>query len=297
MIDLTTTLCGIKLSNPLVLASGVKGTDKEMLIRIAKEGAGAVTSKSCSLEPREGHENPTVLDYKYYLINAVGLSNPGVEEEIKELEYAIKNCPAPVIVSIYENSVERFVLLAKKIEKIKPVMIELDASCPNVKGKLFCSCASSAAELVSAVKKEVKIPISIKLSAAVADIGQIAKECQDAGADCITAINTIPCMAIDVWARKPILTNKYGGLSGQAIFPIALRAVNQIREYCTIPIIGGGGVYSGEDAAAMLMAGANAVSVGSALYRYKFAFRKIKRELIEYMRKMNFEKISDIKFA
>ncbi|MEM3362210.1 MAG: dihydroorotate dehydrogenase [Candidatus Anstonellaceae archaeon] len=297
MIDLSTTLGKIKLENPFVLASGIKGTDGEMLIRMAREGAGAVTTKSCSLEPREGHENPTVLEYRCYLINAVGLSNPGVNEQIKEIEYAKQRCGVPIIASVYENSIERFVEVAKKVETAMPDMIELDASCPNVDGELFCSSAASASRLVRAVKKEVRVPISIKLSAFVPNIGQIARECQEAGADCITAINTVPAMAIDVWARKPILTNKYGGLSGEAIFPIALRAIHQIRQNCSLPIIGGGGVYSGEDAAAMIMAGANGVSIGSALYKYKYAFRKIKKELIEYMKKMNFEKISDIKFA
>jgi dihydroorotate dehydrogenase (NAD+) catalytic subunit len=295
MIDLSTTLCGFRMSNPLVLASGIKGTDGETLVRMAKEGAGAVTSKSCSLQPRPGHKNPTVLNYKYYILNAVGLSNPGVEEELKHLEYAIKNTSVPIIASIYESSIENFVNLAKKISLVSPAMIELDASCPNVKeGRLFCSFATDAAELVRAVKKEVKIPISIKLSAAVSNIGEIAKACEDAGADCITAINTLPAMAIDVYARKPILANISGGISGPAIFPIALKAVYDIRKNCSIPIIGGGGVSSGEDVAAMLMAGANAVFIGSALYYYKFAFRKILRELKEYMQQMGFEKISDI---
>ncbi|MFN3910354.1 MAG: dihydroorotate dehydrogenase [Candidatus Anstonellaceae archaeon] len=298
MIDLSTTLCKIKLKNPLVLASGIKGTDGEMLVRMAKEGAGAVTSKSCSLEPREGHNNPTVLNYRHYLINAIGLSNPGVDEEIEHLKYAIDNSPSPVFASVYENSAERFALVAKKVAAIKPALIELDASCPNVKGKLFCSSCEYISELIKKVKDEVEgIPISVKLSAAVPNLGEIAKECEKNEVDCISAINTLPAMAIDVWARKPILANVYGGISGKAIFPIALKAVHEIRKNCSLPIIGGGGVYSGEDVAAMIMAGANAVSVGSALYEYRFAFRKILKELGGYMQKMGFEKITDITFT
>jgi len=297
MIDLSVSFCGMKLKNPFVLASGIKGCDGESLLRAAKEGAGAITSKSCSLEPRPGHKNPTVIEFKYYVINAVGLSNPGVEEEIEHLKYVKSNTTTPLIASVYEKNISRFVEVAKKISLAKPDMIELDTSCPNLEGKLFCSDINVVADLVKEIKKEIKIPISVKLSAATENIGEIAYAAQSAGADCISAINTIPAMAIDIYAKKPILANKYGGLSGPAILPIALRAVNQIRQYCKIPIIGGGGVSSGEDAAAMIMAGANAVSVGSVLYKRKNAFKKLKNELIAYMSDMGFEKISDIKFS
>ena len=196
MFDLSTSLAGLKLSNPLVLASGVRGNNAKLLIRAAKEGAGAVTSKSCSLQPREGHPNPTMYadEKSRFLLNAIGLSNPGVEAEVEEIREAVKHAGVPVIASVYADSVENFTLVAQKIAAAKPAMIELDISCPNVhkEGEMFSSSAQGAAEVTKAVKSKVKdIPISVKLSANVPDIGSIAKACQNSGADCITAINTI----------------------------------------------------------------------------------------------------------
>jgi len=298
MANLSVKLCGARMKSPLVLASGIRSNNAALLIRAGEEGAGAATSKSCSLIAREGHKNPSAIEYDSYMINAIGLSNPGVEIEKKEIAYAVKNAKIPIIASVYENSPQNFAKVVKIISEAKPAIIELDASCPNVhqEGKMFSSSCEGASEVIKAVKRQVKnIPVSIKLSPNVPNIGEIAKESQRAGADCITAINTIPAMMIDVYARAPALSNKYGGLSGPAIFPAALRCVNEIRNSCTLPIIGGGGVGSGEDAAAMLMAGANAVSVGTALWKNPNAFRDINLGLENYMKKMNFEKISDIK--
>lgn len=297
-LDLSVRLCSARLENPLILASGIRGNNASLLVRAAKEGAGAATSKSCSLLAREGHKNPAAMEYENYMINAIGLSNPGVEEEVEEIKIAVKKAGIPIIASVYENSAQNFAKVAKKMSEAKPAMIELDTSCPNVhnEGKMFSSSCDDAAEVVKEVKKEVdEIPVAIKLSANVPNIGEIARACQNAGADCISAINTLPAMMIDIEARRPVLANKYGGLSGPAILPVALRSINEIRNKCTLPIIGGGGVSSGEDAAAMLMAGANAVSVGTVVYRRKDAFAQINLELKEYMQRMGFEKISDIK--
>jgi len=164
---------------------------------------------------------------------------------------------------------------------------------------MFSSSAMGASEVVRAVKLAVSnIPISAKLSANVPDIGAIARECEKAGADCITAINTMPAMWIDARAKKPVLSNAYGGLSGPALLPIALRAVHSIRKTCPkIPIIGGGGVSSGEDAARMLIAGATAVSIGSAVYYRKNAFGEIKSELEQLMKEEKYSKVTDIKFV
>jgi dihydroorotate dehydrogenase (NAD+) catalytic subunit len=299
MIDLTTTFCNLRLENPLVLASGVRGNNADLLIRAAKEGAGAVTSKSCSLNAREGHKNPTCVSDGFYTINAIGLSNPGIEMEVEEIKKAIKETKVPIIASVYENTVQGFVQVASKMAEAKPHMIELDISCPNVhkEGQMFSSTCESSAEVIKAVKEHVQdIPISLKLSANVPSIGSISKACQDAGADCISAINTLPAMLIDIHARRPILANRYGGLSGRCIFPVALRSINEIRNSCQLPIIGGGGVSSGEDAIKMLMAGATAVSIGTAIYNDSNAFENIKSEMIEIMQKEDFSRLSDIKF-
>lgn len=300
MADISLSLCGIKLGNPLILASGIRGSNTNLIIRAGEQGAGAATTKSCSLSPREGHKSPTIARYSDSMINAVGLSNPGALVEQGEIARAVKESKIPIIASVYESSPENFAKVAKIIADAKPAMIELDASCPNVhkEGKMFSSTPQDASALVKEVKNQVKdIPISIKLASNVPNIGEIAKSCQLAGADCITAINAVPAMVIDVKSRRPAISNKYGGLSGPAIFPIALRCINEIRNSCSLPIIGGGGVSSGEDAAAMLMAGATAVSVGTAVWASPNAFKKINSELQDYMQKMEFEKISDIKFA
>ncbi|VVB56909.1 Dihydroorotate dehydrogenase [uncultured archaeon] len=304
MTDLSTTLAGVKLNNPLVLASGVRGNNAGLLIRAAMEGAGAVTSKSCSLQPREGHPNPTMMQKGDFMLNAIGLSNPGVEDEIGEIKEAVAHAGVPVIASVYGGSAPDFEKTAEMIAQAKPAIIELDASCPNVhrEGEMFSSSAQSASGLARAVKTRLKaqaktasIPLFIKLAPNVPDIGQIALECQKAGADGITAINTMPAMWIDVRARKPVLANQYGGLSGPALLPIALRCVHAIRKKCSLPIIGGGGVNSGEDAAAMLMAGANAVSIGSAVYYRRNAFGEIRAELQEFMQEEGFARVSDIR--
>ncbi len=298
MIDLSTSLAGVKLGNPLVLASGVRGNNAQLLIRAAKEGAGAVTSKSCSLQPREGHPNPTAIAAPTYMLNAIGLSNPGVEAEIEEIREAVNEAKVPVIASVFAGSIEDFAAAAARIAVAKPAMIELDIACPNVhrEGEMFSSAPESAGAVTKAVKASVKnIPIFTKLAPNVPDIGGIAKACQTAGADGITAINTMPAMWVDVRARRAVLANKYGGLSGPALLPIALRCVNSIRKACpSIPIIGGGGVTSGEDAAAMLMAGATAVSVGSAVWYRADAFGEIKTELTTFMKEEGYRKLSDI---
>ncbi len=295
---LDVSLCGMKLHNPLVLASGIRGNNAHLLIRAAKEGAGAVTSKSCSLLPREGHANPTMVDSSGVMLNAIGLSNPGVEEEIGEIRRAVKEAGIPIIASIVAFSVDDFAKVAERISEAKPHMIEVNASCPNVhrEGKMFSSSASDAADVTAAVRKATKAPISVKLSPDVPNIGEIAKACVSAGADCITAINTIGGMYIDAAARTGVLSNWYGGISGPAIKPAALKCVYNIRRAIgpSVPIIGTGGVTTGTDAVEMIMAGATAVGVGSAVVLRKNAFSEISSEMESFMKENGYKKASDL---
>ncbi|MDE1798369.1 MAG: dihydroorotate dehydrogenase [Candidatus Micrarchaeota archaeon] len=298
MADLSVQLPGARLRNPLVLASGIRGNNAGLLIRAAKEGAGAVTSKSCSLQPREGHANPTALAAGPLMLNAIGLSNPGVDAEAEEIRRAVAEAGVPVIASVYAHSSEDFAAVAQKIALARPALIELDISCPNVhrEGEMFSSSIAGAESVTRAVKAKVKnIPISVKLAPNVPNIGAIARAAQAAGADCITAINTMPALWIDAAARKPVLANQYGGMSGPALKPIALRAVYEIRRSCSLPIIGGGGITTGTDAAEMLMAGATAVSIGSAVYYRKNAFGEIREELEQFMDAEGFSKIPELK--
>jgi len=303
VIDTSVILCGIKLKNPTILASGILGISSELLVNVAKAGAGAVTSKSCGLLPRAGHPNPTVLAWEHGLINAVGLSNPGVEEEIKELKKArveLGKLRVPLIASFFADKVDNFALLAEKLSEAKPDFLEVNISCPNTEsdlGRMFAAEAKTAATVTRAVKKQTKIPLMVKLSPNVTDIKEIAKAVEAAGADAISAINTVgPGMFIDIESGRPILANKVGGLSGPAIRPIAIAKVFEICSVVKIPVIGIGGVTYGKDAVEMMMAGASAVGVGSAVYyRGIKVFTKINQEIKEFMRDHRFQKLSEFR--
>jgi dihydroorotate dehydrogenase (NAD+) catalytic subunit len=299
MARLDVQVAGVKMRNPLVLASGVRGNYADLLIRAASEGAGAVTSKSCSIEPRPGHPNPTAMIHGQTLMNAVGLSNPGAKEEAEQLAKAVKEAGVPVIASVFGKNADEFVEAARTVEKAKPAMVELNISCPNVhkEGRMFSADPAATEEIVRAVKKAVKIPVSAKLSPNVTDIAEIAVAAKKGGADAITAINSVSGMWIDAYAKKPYLANRMGGLSGPAIKPVALRSVWQIRQVVDLPIIGGGGITTGTDAAEMLMAGATAVSIGSAVCYRKNAFADISGELVGFMESEGYSKVSDIKLV
>ncbi len=298
---LDVSLCGLKLKNPLILASGIRGNNAHLLIRAAKEGAGAVTSKSCSLLPREGHDNPTMIGSSPAMLNAIGLSNPGVGEETGEIRRAVKEAGVPVIASVFAHSVSDFAEVSRRISEARPHMIELDISCPNVhrEGRMFSASAADAAEVTAAVRAATRIPFAVKLSPDVPNIGEIAKACIGAGADCITAINTIGGMHIDAHARTGVLSNWFGGISGPAIKPAALKAVYNIRKAVgqAIPIIGTGGVLTGLDAVEMVMAGATAVGIGTGVVLREDIFREVCKEMESFMRKNGYRKLSDLKLA
>lgn len=288
--DLSVNLCGKKLSNPLILASGILGTEAKLLARVAKGGAGAVTTKSCGLLPRQGHENPTVLAWEHGLINAVGLTNPGVEKEVKEilkLKKLLKDSKTLIIASFFGGTLSEFVKVAKEISQAKPDFLEMNISCPNTESELgrpFAVSPSDTYQVTKKVKKITKIPLIVKLSPNVTDIKEIAKAAQEAGADAICAINTLVGIIIDVESGKPVLTNKIGGISGPAIKPIAVRCVYQIAQAVKIPVIGMGGITTGEDAIEMMMAGATAVGIGSAVYYREInVFSKISKEMENFM--------------
>jgi len=289
--DLCVSLCGVRLSNPLVLASGILGTSAELLHRVARCGAGAVTSKSCGPTPREGHPNPTVLDWGHGLINAVGLSNPGADEEVPILRDAkarLIPLGVPLIASIFAETVEGFAEVARKVAEAKPDFIEVNISCPNVEaefGRPFAADPRDAAAVTAAVRRAVSLPVIVKLSPNVADIAAIARAVEAEGADAIAAINSLgPGMVIDLDSGRPILANRAGGVSGPAIRPIAVRCVYDISRAVRIPVIGIGGVTGGRDAAEMIMAGATAVGVGTAVYyRGPEVFGHIRDELAAFM--------------
>ena len=299
LIMLKTSCLNIPFANPLVLASGILGVTAASMHKIIRDGAGGVTVKSISKAPRTGHPNPTMMGNDTYFLNAVGLSNPGIENGIAELIQFKKICPAPLIGSIFAGTADEFAELAELIAVAPIDILELDLSCPNVGrefGEPFAYSASAIGRITRETKAKVKVPISIKLSPNAWNIAELAKMAEAAGADAITAVNTVSGMAIDVRARRPILHNKQGGVSGPALFPIALKCVYDIYEAVKIPIIGTGGVMTGEDALKMIMAGATLVGMGSAVYyRGADVFGKIVAEMTEIMKKENIGSLDEIR--
>ncbi len=279
---MTLKFLGIKLKNPMVLASGVLGNSKDILERVHENGCGLVTMKSIGPEPRDGHNNPTVIDLGCGLINAVGLPSPGylnMENEWKDLEKR----DFPIIASIYGGSVREYQMVAEFVSLKKPDFIEINISCPNSEkhGMIFGVNPQSSHDVVAAVKKVINVPLIVKLTPQALNIGDIAKACEDAGADAICAINTLgPGMVIDIEARMPVLSFKKGGLSGPMIKPVAIRCVFDIYKAVDIPIIGLGGITTGEDAIEMIMAGASLVGIGSAVrYRGIDVFQTVSDEM------------------
>lgn len=288
--DVSTVIAGVRFPGPLVLASGILGTHASLMLRAARAGAGAVTAKSTGPEPRGGHVNPTCLDFGAGLINAIGLANPGADAEVallRETREALAPLGVPVIASVFADTVDNFGRVAATVAKSEPHLIEVNISCPNVGSELgepFAANARSAAQVTEAVKGAVSIPVIVKLAPNVPSIARIASAVVEAGADAICAINTMPGMVIDSESGQPVLANRTGGVSGPALRPVALHAVYHIAQAVDVPIIGTGGVNSGEDAVAMISAGATAVGVGSAVYYDgPDVFARIQDELIEWL--------------
>ncbi len=298
---LKTKLLGVELNNPTILASGVLGVTSASLLKILNQGAGAVTLKSLSLKPRTGHNNPVIITNENWIMNAVGLSNSGINHGIEIINELKKKSPKPVIASIFASSIEEFGLLAQKISKSCPDLVEANISCPNVEdefGTPFAAEGKAAAKVTKLIKSKLgKIPLSIKLSPNVSNIAFIAKEVEKAGADCITACNTAgPAMCINLETARPILKNKRGGLSGPAIRPIVVRCVYDIYEAVNIPIIATGGITTGKDAIEMIMAGATGIGIGSGVhYRGVDIFKKITKEMEQWMKKNNYKSLDEIR--
>jgi len=264
--DLSVEFAGIKLPNPTILASGILGVSGEIMVRACRAGAGAVVSKSFNIKGREGYRNPSFIEIPGGFLNALGIPNPGMEEMRGEIETASK-AAVPVIASVFGFDAEEFAKAAAMGEKGGAVAVELNVSCPHVKevGVEIGQRPKVVAEVTRAVKERIRIPVFVKLSPNVTDITEVAKAAQEAGADAITAVNTALGMAIDVDSGYPVLGGVLGGLSGPALHPIAVRAVYQIKRAVNIPVIGVGGIQDWRGAIEMMMAGASAVQIGSAV--------------------------------
>lgn len=301
--DLGINLCGVPLPSPLVLASGILGTEAALMVRVARSGAGAITAKSCGPEPRAGHANPTVLDWGPGLINAVGLANPGIDEGmplLRETANLLQSLGVPLIASIFAHTVDDFGRIAEQVSDAWPDLIEVNVSCPNVSaemGRPFALDPEATAAVTRAVTGATDIPVLVKLSPNVVDIVEIARSAVEAGASGLTLINSLgPGMVIDVESGRPVLSNRVGGVSGPAVRPIAVRCVHDVTCAVDVPVIGTGGVMTGRDAVEMIMAGATAVGVGSAVYwRGVEVFTRINEEIEDFMSAHGYAALDEMK--
>jgi dihydroorotate dehydrogenase (NAD+) catalytic subunit len=301
--DTSTTLCGIRLPNPTILASGILGLSHEIMTRVARAGAGAITSKSCSLKPRAGYPNPTVLDWGPGLINAVGLSNPGVEVMVEEIQAAKENLAplgVPIIASIFAETIYDFGTMARFITEAQPDLIEVNVSCPNIDDRyrlMFAADPYVASQVTRRVKQNTDIPVLVKLSPNVTDVARIAQAVVEAGADGITAINSLgPGIILDIDTCRPVLSHGTGGVSGPAMRPIAVRCVYDICRAVDVPVVAVGGVTAGRDLVEMILVGATAVGIGSAIYyRGIEVFQQVCEELEEYMEQYNHHSLEEMR--
>jgi dihydroorotate dehydrogenase (NAD+) catalytic subunit len=280
-----------------MLASGILGYSAATLENIVRSGAGAVVTKSVGLKPRNGYANPTVVQTRCGLINAMGLPNPGIDEFVKEICEAKAVLNVPLIVSVYGFSAEGYAKVSKKAVDSGADAIELNVSCPHAKetGSEIGQNPKILAEVVGKVKAEVDKPVFVKLSPNVTNIVEIAEASVKAGADGITAINTVKAMAIDTETTMPILSNKIGGLSGPAIKPVAVRCVYEIYKQVKVPIVGCGGIINWRDAVEFLLAGASAVQIGTAVaLKGPNVFNAVARGIDAYLKKNNFRSVNEI---
>ncbi|MBI3380141.1 dihydroorotate dehydrogenase [Candidatus Gottesmanbacteria bacterium] len=300
MVDLSVEFININFPNPLILPSGII-TEIPEHKKAIDAGVGGVTLKSITKDKREGNPLPRMWKYEHGMLNSVGLRNPGIKKAVIEVKrFMDENKNTPVIVSLFSTKVSEFVELVERIIPLNPSFIELNLSCPNTVDEMGNSLGmeeGAAGKVVGAVKKvSGKIPILAKLSPNVVEIGEIAKTCEDAGADGIVAINTVgPGMIIDIVKEKPVIGNKEGGVSGPGIFPITVRCVYDIYKSVKIPIIGMGGVSSWQNVVEIMFAGATLVGVGTATYTKGMkVYEEIKTGLTDYMKKENLKNLKEI---
>ena len=298
MGKMSVNLCGIELSNPVIPASGTFGYGYEFAELYDINLLGTFSFKGTTKEPRFGNPTPRIAETASGMLNAVGLQNPGVEKVISEELPKLKTCfHKKVMANISGFSVADYVYTAEKLDREEQIgWLEINISCPNVHGggMSFGTDPKAAFEVIESVRKAVRKPVIAKLSPNVTDITEIAKASEAAGADGVSLINTLLGMRIDLKTKKPVLRNTTGGLSGPAVFPVALRMVYQTAKAVTIPVVGMGGIASAEDVLEMMLAGATAVEIGAENLRDPFACKKIIEDLSRAMEQYKIKNLKDI---
>ncbi len=292
MINIT----GLRMKNPTILAAGIMGTTGAALVRMAHEGAGAVVTKSIGPQPKDGHSNPSMVKLDHGYLNAMGLPNPSYEAFLPELEKAKYNAEVPVIASIFGGNADEFRKVAEGLIPGKPNAFELNVSCPHAMG--YGASVGTDPVIVksvtSAVSEITDLPVWVKLTPNVTDIVTIGKAAQEGGADAVVAINTVRGMAIDIHSGYPVLGNRFGGLSGETIRPVAVKCIYDLYDNLDIPIIGVGGVSTWQHAVELIMAGASAVQIGSAVYEGTNVFSNISEGINRFLKEYGYANIEDI---
>jgi dihydroorotate dehydrogenase (NAD+) catalytic subunit len=293
-VDLSVELADLRMKNPTMLASGILGMSRFTMENVASAGAGALVTKSVGPRPEKGYPNPTIVEVESGFLNAMGLPNPGVDvyaTEILELKRVIS---VPIVGSVYGGSPEEFAQVASKLEKAGASAIEANVSCPHAKVGSMGQDADCVRDVTKAIKEVTTVPLLVKLNPNVTSIIDIASAAEEGGCDAITAINTVRGMVIDVDVCTPILGNRYGGLSGPAMRPIAVRCVYELYEKVHVPLIGVGGISSWKDAAEFILAGASCVQVGTALTDGLSIFHEIVSGLHDYIIKKGYRTLREI---
>ena len=296
--SLQVELCGVELPNPVILASGVLGATGAGIARALRSRAGAATFKSVGLTPRKGHPGPVIVPFEAGWLNAVGLSNPGMDAFVEEYKAARHGADGALSISVFSHNAYEYTELVEKADDLAPEFIELNLSCPNVSdefGRPFALDVEATKAAVSAGRKATKRPLLAKITATAPNIVQIGKAAIEAGADVLVTTNTLgPGMVIDVRRRCPVLANTVGGVSGSAIRPIALRSVWQLAQL-GCPIVAVGGVSNGEHVAQMMMAGATAVQVGTCLVDEGFmGITRIVEEFSTFLQEEKYEAATEL---
>ncbi len=296
---LTTQIAGLHLPNPTILAAGILGLTATTLAEAIRQGAGAVVTKSISLKPQPGYNNPTIVQINNYgLLNAIGLPNPGAKHYAQEIHELKKTKPnAPIIASVFGYTQKEYAQTAEILTKAGADATELNISCPHVEktGSEIGQNPKLTAEVIKHVRNRTTKPVIAKLTPNITNIIETAEAATKAGADAITATNTIRAMAIDIETQQPILANKIGGLSGPAIKPVAIRCVYEIYETVNTPIIGCGGITNWQDAIEFILAGASAIQIGTAIATQGLGiFKSITSGIDTYMRRKDFRSIKEI---
>ena len=295
-VDLSVDLAGVVLKNPVVVASGTFGFGREYGQFFDLSELGGICCKGLTLYPREGNPSPRIAETPMGILNSVGLQNPGVDAFIEHELPFLRQHNVKVIANISGNTPEEYGVMCEKLSGAGVDMIEVNISCPNVKagGMAYGTRPELAAEVTETAKRHASVPVMVKLSPNVTDITEIAKAVADAGADALSLINTLRGMRIDVNTRRPILKMNTGGLSGPAILPVAVRMVWEVATAVKLPILGMGGVSKGKDAAQLMLAGASAVAVGTALFADPYTPLKVRDGLAEIAAKQGLSAVQEL---